>query len=241
MPDLARPESVSKAQAAARLNLLDQMESDFVPNHADPATQSLRAAYERALRLMTGEAARAFNLDEEKAELRDAYGRNLYGQGCLLARRLVERGVPFVEVTLGGWDTHQNNFDSVKRQSGTLDPAWATLLSDLKDHGLLDSTLVVWMGEFGRTPKINPQNGRDHFPAAWSTVLCGGGIKGGQVLGKTSDDGMVVKERPIAGIDLLATICRALGIDPTKQNISNIGRPIRIVDKAANPITEVLA
>src|SRR5438132_7633905 len=107
-------------------------------------------------------AAKAFNLDEEPKELRDRYGRNLFGQGCLLARRLVERGVPFIEVNLGGWDTHQNNFNSVQRLSETLDTGWSTLMEDLKARGLLEGTLIVWMGEFGRTPKINPQNGRDH-------------------------------------------------------------------------------
>ena len=114
-----------------------------------------------------------------------------------------------------------------------LDPAWATLMDDLKQRGLLDTTLVVWMGEFGRTPKINPQQGRDHFPNAWSTVLGGGGIKGGPVVGKTSPDGMTVKDRPVAVPDFLATVAKALGIDPTEQNISNVGRPIRIVDAAA--------
>src|SRR4029078_11567127 len=122
-------------------------------------------------------------------KLRDSYGRNRFGQGCLLARRLVERGVSFVEVTLDGWDTHQQNFEQVKTLSETLDPAFATLLSDLKDRGMLENTLVVWMGECGRTPKINPQGGRDHFPHAWSSVLAGAGVKGGQAIGKTSDYG----------------------------------------------------
>src|SRR5262249_14432959 len=153
------------------------------------------------------------DLGDESKELRDAYGRNLFGQGCLLARRLVERGVPFVEVTLSGvqgagagWDTHQNNFDQVKSLSGILDPAWATLMEDLKAKGLLDTTLIVWMGEFGRTPKINPGKGRDHWANSWSTVLAGGGIKGGQVIGKTTPDGMAVAERPVSVPDLLATI-----------------------------------
>src|SRR5262249_36763668 len=155
-----------------------------------------------------------------KAKLRDQYGRNNFGQGCLLARRLVERGVPFVEVVLGGWDTHDNNFEQVKTLSQTLDSAWATLMTDLSERGLLDSTLIVWMGELGRTPVINPRQGRDHFPNAWSMALGGGGIKGGQVIGKSSADGMTVEDRPIAVPDLLATICLALGIDPKKQNMS---------------------
>ena len=181
--------------------------------------------------------------------LRDAYGRNLFGQGCLLARRLVERGVPFVEVTLAGvngsnafgWDTHNQNFEAVKRLSGVLDPAWGTLMEDLKQRGLLDSTLIVWMGEFGRTPKINNQQGRDHFPGAWSTVLAGGGIKGGQAYGKTSADGNKVETRPTSVGDFLATICQALGIDPLKQNNSNVGRPIRIAEPTAKPIKEIVA
>jgi len=173
--------------------------------------------------------------------LRDAYGRNLFGQGCLLARRLVERGVPFVEVTLGGWDTHDNNFEQVKSLCGILDPAWATLMRDLDDRGLLDSTLIVWMGEFGRTPQISGGTGRDHWAVSWSTVLAGGGIKGGQAYGKTSDDGMEVTENPVTVPDLMATICLALGLDPMKQNASNVGRPIRIADPNAKPIKEVVA
>src|SRR5262249_13923809 len=173
----------------------------------------------------------------------------LFGQGCLLARRLVERGVPFIEVTLStapginngiGWDTHQNNFDSVKSLSQVLDQAWATLMSDLRMRGLLDSTLVVWMGEFGRTPKINANRGRDHWANSWTTVLAGGGINGGQVVGRTSADGMAVEERPVTVPDLLATVGLALGVDIAKQNMSNVGRPIRIVEPTANPIREVL-
>jgi uncharacterized protein (DUF1501 family) len=122
-----------------------------------------------------------------------------------------------------------------------LDSAWATLMRELDERGLLDSTLIVWMGEFGRTPQINGNGGRDHYPQAFSSVLAGGGIHGGQVIGKTSEDGMQVKDRPVTVPDFLATVCQALGIDPTIQNTSDIGRPIRIVDSAAKPITEVLA
>ncbi|HEX5272291.1 MAG TPA: DUF1501 domain-containing protein, partial [Gemmataceae bacterium] len=221
---------------------------DFVSSRPGIAPLSHQAAYARAVRLMRTEAAKAFDLHEEPTTVRDAYGRNLFGQGCLLARRLVERGVPFVEVSLGGtnevpvgWDTHQDNFNQVQKLCGVLDPAWAALMSDLKQRGLLDSTLIVWMGEFGRTPKISPDKGRDHFPNAWSTVLAGGGIKGGQVIGKTSPDGMTVAERPVPATDFLSTVCRALGLDPDKQNPSNVGRPIRIVEKTAQPIKEVLA
>src|SRR5262249_39612110 len=138
-----------------------------------------------------------------------------------------------------GWDTHDNNFNQVKALSGVLDQAWSTLMTDLKDRGLLDSTLIVWMGEFGRTPRINPQRGRDHFPNAWSTVLAGGGIKGGQAYGETTKDGMKVAKNPVNVPNFIATICKAIGVDPTKQNMSNVGRPIRIADAGSKPIKEV--
>jgi hypothetical protein len=246
--DLDLAKHISRAHADARIELLQSLQKDFLDTRPGIAAQSHQAAYERAVRLMRTEAAKAFNLDEENSALRDAYGRNLFGQGCLLARRLVERGVPFVEVTLGGvnggafgWDTHQNNFDQVKALSGVLDAGWGAIMTDLKERGMLDSTLIVWMGEFGRTPVINTSNGRDHFPNAWSTVLAGGGIKGGGAVGKTAKDGTKVEERPVSVHDFLATICGALGIDPLKQNMSNVGRPIRIVDKSADPIKEIIA
>jgi hypothetical protein len=246
--DLDHPKEITREQADARIELLQDLEKDFVGSHPGVAPLSHQTAYKRAVKLMRTAASKAFNLEEEPPALRDAYGRNLFGQGCLLARRLVERGVPFVEVTLGGvnggafgWDTHAQNFNLVKNLSAVLDPAWASLMGDLKLRGLLDSTLIVWMGEFGRTPKINQNQGRDHYPNAWSTVLAGGGIKGGQVIGKTSADGTTVEDHKVSVPDLLATVCQALGIDHTKPNRSNVGRPIRIVDKASMPIRELLS
>jgi hypothetical protein len=238
--DLGHYGGITQRRADERIALLRDLETDFLSERPGLTADSHKAAYAAAVRLMKPETAKAFDLTAEKPDLRDRYGRNLFGQGCLLARRLVERGVPFVEVTLDGWDTHANNFDAVKNLCGILDPAWSTLMADLKDRGLLDSTLIVWMGEFGRTPKINPQKGRDHFPDAWSAVLAGGGIVGGQAIGRTNKDGTKVEERPVGVPDLLATVCHALGIDPEKQNLSNVGRPIRIVDKAGAPIREVL-
>lgn len=247
--NLELPNGVDIAQADSRLNLLSTVESGFRNDRPGLPTNSHRTAYEAAVRMMRSEAVKAFNLDEEPAELRDRYGKNQFGQGCLLARRLVERGVPFVEVALNGvdnqpvfgWDTHQNNFDAVKALCGTLDPAWATLMEDLKSRGLLETTTIVWMGEFGRTPTINGNAGRDHFPGAWSTVIAGGGVKGGQVIGKTSPDGMKVDDRPVNGADLLATVVGTLGLDPMKQNMSNVGRPIRLADPKAKRIDEVIA
>jgi hypothetical protein len=246
--NLALPRGVNLERADARLSLLGELEADFASGRPGLNSESHRSAYAAAVRMMRSEAVKAFQLEEETEKLRDAYGRNQFGQACLLARRLVERGVPFIEVSLNGvgnnqtfaWDTHAQNFTSVKSLLGVLDPAWSTLLTDLQDRGLLDSTLIVWMGEFGRTPKINPQTGRDHFPNAWSSVLCGGGIKGGQVIGRTSDDGMKVEDRPVSVQDLFATFCQVLGLDSMKQNISNVGRPIRLADPTAKPITELI-
>ncbi len=247
--DLNLPSDIDNRRADARRGLLDSMRKDFLSSHPGVGPLSHQDAYLRAVRLMHSAAAKAFDLEDEPSALRDAYGRTAFGQGCLLARRLVEQGVPFVEVSLSsaeggmgaGWDTHQQNFESVKKLSEVLDPAWAALMDDLRTRGLLDSTLIVWMGEFGRTPKINAQAGRDHFPAAWSTVLAGGGIKGGQVIGSTGPDGMLAKDRPVLVPDLLATVCKGLGVDPMAQNDSGIGRPIRVVDPKAKPIKEVLA
>jgi hypothetical protein len=246
--DIDLPAGVGSERSAARVQLLREMQNDFLQQRSSISSESQKSAYERAVTLMRSSATKAFQLDEEPAELRERYGRNLFGQGCLLARRLVERGVPFVEVSLAtvgnlalGWDTHINNFDGVKTLSGVLDPAWATLMDDLKVKGLLDSTMIVWMGEFGRTPKINGNRGRDHWAVSWSTILAGGGVKGGQVIGKTSDDGMSVTEHPVSTEDLLATVAVGLGIDTKKQNNSNVGRPIRIVEPTAKPIKEVLS
>jgi Protein of unknown function (DUF1501) len=249
--DLGLPAGVSNARGLDRAEFRDALDEEFLTDHPSPAGNGHRTAYRRANTLMRSTSVKAFNLTEEKDALRDKYGRNLFGQGCLLARRLIERGVPFVEVTLSsapgvnngiGWDTHQDNFESVKKLCGVLDPAWAALLDDLQDRGLLDTTTIVWMGEFGRTPKIvADRKGRDHWANSWSTVLAGGGIKGGQAIGKTSPDGIEVKEHPVGVPDLLATVCKAVGLDPAKQNESNVGRPIRLVEPNAAPIKEVLS
>ncbi len=239
--DLAPPADVGKEQTDARLDLLKQVQRDFLADHPDASALSHQSAYDRAVRLMRTAAAKAFDLDEEKAAVRDGYGRNLFGQGCLLARRLVERQVPFVEVTLNGWDTHANNAAQVRNLSQTVDAAWASLMKDLKERGLLETTLVVWMGEFGRTPKFGRPDGRDHWPNSFSAVLAGGGVKGGQVIGATAEDGVAIKERPVSVPEFLATVCQALGIDHQKQNLSNVGRPIRIVAPGTRAVEEALS
>jgi hypothetical protein len=247
LEDLSPPRGKSETTLKNQFGIQRFMQQNFASKFAGDATKAHNASYAKAMRMIETQARKAFELEEEKAELRDAYGRNRFGQGCLLARRLVERGVAFVEVTLSGtpnnvagWDTHANNFEQVKQLSAVLDPAWATLMSDLRDRGLLENTLVLWMGEFGRTPKINEMGGRDHFPQAWSVVLGGAEIKGGQIVGSTSAGGEEVKDRPVKTADLYATILASLGIDPTTENVSPEGRPIAIVDKGGKPISELL-
>ena len=250
--DMVAPDDVAPRQLDSRIGLLQDMERDFVTRHPGVSPQSHSNAYDRAVRLMRTAARAAFNLSDEPERLRDAYGRNLFGQGCLLARRLVERGVAFVEVSLGNflgnnlanWDSHNANFQAVRSLSQVLDPAWATLMEDLQTRGLLDSTMIVWMGEFGRTPNINQQQGRDHYPNAWTTVLAGGGIRGGQVYGGTTANGMNIdtqRGRAVNVPDFMATICRGLGINPDTSNMSNVGRPIRVADHGAQAIRELIA
>jgi hypothetical protein len=245
--NLQPPKGMALARIDSRNGLLQALNDDFSSRQPDAVSQSHRVAYSRAIQLMDPAAARAFDLDEEPAAIREAYGTDIFGQGCLLARRLVERGVGFVEVALGAlgnqldWDTHALNFPQVQQLSRQLDRSWSQLIDDLEARGLLESTLIVWMSEFGRTPKINKSVGRDHFPAAWSTVLAGGCIKGGQAVGRTSADGMTVEDRPIFVPDFISTVCLGLGIDPAKQNISSDGQPIRIVDNSAKPMLELLA
>lgn len=240
VPDLSRIAGIQDDAQGKRLAMLSQLESRFRQSRSTPVVESVQAATDRALRLMSPSAAAAFELQQEPEKLRAAYGASLFGQGVLLARRLVERGVPFVEVTLDGWDTHQDNFGKVKDLCGTLDAAFSTLISDLRDRGLLESTLVLCQGEFGRTPKINSNTGRDHWPASWAVAMAGGGIQSGQAVGKTSADGTKVEERPISVPDLIATVAKVAGIDPERQNMSNVGRPIRIAAPDAEPIREIL-
>ena len=246
LDDLAPPRGRDVKTQKSQFDVLRFMQEEFEAKKSD-ALKAHRASYGKAMRMVETQARKAFDLTSETEELRDAYGRNRFGQGCLLARRLVERGVSFVEVTLAasptspaGWDTHADNFNQVRGLCQVLDPAWSTLMTDLRDRGLLESTLVIWMGEFGRTPQINPNSGRDHFPDAWSVALGGAGIKGGQVIGDTGKDGMKVEDRPVSVADLYATILSALKLPVTLENETPEGRPISAVDKDGAPIKELV-
>ena len=180
--------------------------------------------------MMTTEQLAAFEVERESAKLREAYGDTGFGRGCLAARRLVEVGVRCVEVTLNGWDSHVNNHATQAERVKELAPAFSTLLSDLEERGLLDDTVVVCCGEFGRTPKINGVEGRDHWPHGFSVVLAGGGIRGGQVIGATDPEGGREVEAPVSVGDVHASVLHACGIDHTKENISRVNRPIRLAE-----------
>jgi hypothetical protein len=231
--NVALPGNVNEQRFGRRMGLLNGLEEEFAEAGGGSRIQDHKALYDSAAQMVLSPRVKAFDLNQEKPEVRDRYGRTPFGQGCLLARRLVEQGVTFVEVASNGWDTHDDNFNRVKKLSESVDPGWAALLADLKERGMLERTLVIWMGEFGRTPKINPRTGRDHYPRAFNVALAGAGIKGGRVIGSTSPDGADVKDRPVTVPDLFCSFYQALKINPRKENMSGLGRPIKLMDKGA--------
>ncbi|MFO0951022.1 MAG: DUF1501 domain-containing protein [Isosphaeraceae bacterium] len=229
--NVALPRGVNDRRLRRRLGLMQALEhSSFERAGGADRVRDHNSLYRQTAGMILSPRMKAFHLEEEPDSIREAYGRNAFGQGCLLARRLVQAGVTFVEVRMNGWDTHESSQERVKKLAGQVDPGFATLVTDLKTRGMLDRTLVLWMGEFGRTPKVNPRAGRDHFPRVFNVALAGGGIKGGQVIGASSADGSEVKDQPVAVNDLLTSVCHALKINPTKENMSPLGRPIKIVD-----------
>ena len=222
----------------SRLKLLRGFDEKFATDRRGEAVIKAYADhYEAAYAMMKSRSVAAFDLKKEPAAIRQRYGDTFFGQGCLLARRLVQVGVRFIEVTLGGWDMHQGLFDSIGDRCNTVDRAFSALLWDLDRVDKLDRTLIVLCSEFGRTPKINKDTGRDHWPRVWSAALAGGGIVGGRVVGKSTAGGEEVAEDPIRVNKLHATICKCLGIDWTVANYTPEGRLIRIVEgKSASPI-----
>jgi len=229
---------VPVVRQSRRLSLLGRLEGDFASSSGKDRVDDHRTLYARASRFSFSSKLDVFDFDTEPSAVREAYGDTEFGRGCLLARRLVEAGVPFVEARLNGWDTHADNFDRSVRLAAQVDQSFAQLIRDLRDRGRLDKTLIVWMGEFGRTPRINGRSGRDHFPAAFNVAIAGGGVRGGQVIGKTTDDGMAVADRPVTVPDLFASLCHSLGINPEAEKRSALGRPVPIVDEG-NVITEL--
>jgi hypothetical protein len=227
---LTPAKGVDQDRFERRLGLWRGVEARFAASAGGSYARSQREVSEQGISLMRSTGATAFDLEGEPTKAREAYGPSEFGQGCLMARRLVEAGVPFVEVTLGGWDTHEDNFGRIKELGATLDQAMSALLEDLSSRGLLASTLVVWMGDFGRTPRINEKGGRDHYPACSSVVLAGAGIRGGQVIGSTDRDGAEVRDRPVTVPDLYRTIAQALTVNADKLRYAPSGRPIKTVD-----------
>jgi len=220
------------ARYGSRLGLLDRLEGASTTTD-EALIADHRALYEKTSRMILSSQMEAFELDREPDSVRNGYGQGEFAEGCLLARRLVEAGVPFVEVSLGNWDTHDDNFNRCRALCEQLDGPFAFLLEDLRQHGLLDSTLVMWMGEFGRTPRVNPRGGRDHYPRAFSAAMAGAGVRGGQVIGATDDDGTTVTDQPVTEKDLFQTVYHAMGIDASLENMSSVGRPIKLVDGGA--------
>jgi len=242
LPDVTLPLGIAEGRARSRAALrkeLDNLVRIGDEAAADPA-RGLDSFQEQAHRLVTSSLAKqAFDIDNETDRTRDAYGRTMVGQQCLLARRLIEAGVPFVTVQHAGWDHHASIFKYLKdRWLPTFDTAFSALLKDLDERGLLEDTLVVALGEFGRTPKINKDAGRDHWPGAMSIVAAGAGVPRGGVIGATDKQGGVPSERPLKVEDFFCSLYAKLGIDPHKELITPEGRPVTIVN-GGKPISEL--
>ena len=236
--------TVTTDRYGRRLGLLDKLEDEFADRGGEVVVKNHRDLYDKTSKMILSSDLKAFDISDEPESLKSRYGDSDFGRGCLLARRLVEAGTTFVEVSSrgqgGNWDTHDNLYERVGDLAASIDPATAGLITDLKDRGLLENTLVVWMGEFGRTPRINPRGGRDHYPRVFNAAMAGCGIKGGQVIGSSTADGTAVADDPVTANDLFCTICQALDVDPRKENMSPLGRPMKIVDGGA-PVKKLFA
>ena len=221
-----------------RLQVAKQLDAKFAATYNVKNVRAYSDMYDDAIKMMKSEELKAFDLDAEDNKLREKYGRDRFGQGCLLARRLVEHGVRHVEVTFGSWDTHNANFTRVPELADELDAALSTLLQDLESRGLLQETLVVLATEFGRTPEINANDGRDHHAPGFSCVLAGGGVRGGQVWGATDENGHKVADGAVSVPDFNATIAYALGLPMDTVLYSPSKRPFTVVDKG-KPVTQI--
>lgn len=224
---------ISDERQKRRRDLLHRLDTLGRAMPADLHFHELDRCEEQAYELILGDSRKIFDLSQENDALRDRYGRNTFGQSCLMARRLVEQGVPYVTINYKGWDTHKQHFEIMRRRLPEMDAGFATLLQDLSDRGLLDSTIVWWGGEFGRTPKIlweSPWNGgRNHFGNCFCSVLAGGGFAGGQVVGKSDATGSEVAERPVHPNDLLGSICERMGIDPEGPLPNPLGKDLKVM------------
>jgi uncharacterized protein (DUF1501 family) len=232
------PAGVDQQHFDRRMALSTQLSQGFNKEYDQKQVRAYHDLYAEAVRLMGSKDLKAFDISQESEPVKQAYGEEQFGQGCLLARRLIENDVRFVEVNLGGWDTHDDNFDRVAARCALLDQGLSALLSDLESRGMLDETLVAVVTEFGRTPKINGNNGRDHYPKAFSCLLAGGGIQGGQVHGATDEHGAVVVSDAVQIPDFNATIGYALGLPLEKVTMSPQGRPFTLANHG-RPMTNL--
>ena len=237
-PYLAFPEGIAEVRGNRRLEVLEKYNKKFASKNDDPRLSATQTSIDDAVRLMRSPALEAFELQKVPSETLERYGDTAFGRGALLARRLVENGVRFVQVNRGGFDTHSNNFPAMQAHGDVMDPALASLIQDLKDRGMLDKTLIMMVSEFGRTPRINDNAGRDHWAAVFSCFMAGGGIKGGQVIGSSDEDAMRPQDRPVEVADLHATLCHALGINHEKEVMTPLQRPMKLVD-GGSPVMEL--
>jgi hypothetical protein len=226
----------------SRLALLESMNNTFQEKYASKEAVQQKDIYVKANKIVSSTLAQAFDLSKESDAMKDFYGRNSFGQGCLMATRLNQVGVKVVEVSIDGWDTHVNNFETLsKTLCPQLDKGLSALVVDLEQRHLLDRTLIVCNGEFGRTPTINKNDGRDHYPAAWFALMAGAGLKTGQAIGSTTDDGTKVVTDPVTVPDLYASLCKIFGLNASKESYTPEGRPVRLVDKTGKPIDRLFA
>jgi uncharacterized protein (DUF1501 family) len=222
---------IDQARLQERLQMLAAIEDRFIGERRGGSAEEHKKVLSKTVRLMNSDQMEAFKVAKEPEQIRERYGNTGFGRGCLLARRLVEAGVPFVEVDLGGWDNHDGIFPTLAdRKLPELDKAMSALVSDLADRGMLEDTVVMWMGEFGRTPNINGNSGRDHWARSWSVVVGGGGFQRGIVVGETSRDGREVESEPYASQDLMASVLKSLGISLETTFTSKNGRPMKIAN-----------
>ena len=222
---------VEQMRMHQRMKMLSLMEKDFIYQNRGRASVEHARILEKTRSLLSSKQMEAFKYQQEPAAMIDRYGDSGFGRGCLMARRLVEVGVPFVEVDFGGWDNHQNIFPTLRNDKlPQLDQAMGTLVEDLADRGMLEDTAIIWMGEFGRTPRINGNGGRDHWARSWSVVVGGAGFEGGRVIGATNADGTAVEGEAYTSQDLMASVCNALGIDLETTFTSRSGRPMKIAN-----------
>ncbi|GIW97554.1 MAG: hypothetical protein KatS3mg111_0887 [Pirellulaceae bacterium] len=232
---------IDDSRLAQRMKTLELLETNFIRQNRGPAAVDHMKVLAKTFNLLTSQQMEAFKVELEPQPIRDRYGDTSFGRGCLMARRLVEVGVPFVEVDLGGWDNHQNVHNTLQNQRlPVLDQAMSALVEDLEQRGLLQDTMIIWMGEFGRTPNINANAGRDHWARSWSVVLGGAGIRGGIAVGATDEEGRQVITEPYSAEDLMATVCKGLGISLETTYQSKNGRPMKIAN-GGKVIEEVLA